>query len=183
MLWEYTLYNFNPLSFLKFTLFMSQHTLKFSKYPVNIWRVCILWFSVKVSTYANKVSFVYCIGQIFLSFFLSACPVRYWEKEVKKSSHKDDFSSFFLLQLIFALCILIPLYAYYTRLYYQVHRNLKLYVPSNFNLDHYREFFFFALESILYVISSALAAFFWKKFLCYIFFHLFTFTLPVSLYF
>lgn len=105
------------------------------------------------------------------------------KKKLKKPSHKDDFASFLLLQLIFALCILIPLYAYYTRLYYQVHRNLKLYVPSNFNLDHYREFFFFALESILYVISSALAAFFWKKFLCYIFFHLFTFTLPVSLYF
>ena len=64
----------------------------------------------------------------------------------------------------------------------QVHRYLKLYISSNFNIDHYRESYFcFRTCFVLYVIKTALAAFFWKKFLSYLFPY-FAFNLPVSLY-
>lgn len=86
-----------------------------------------------------------------------------------------------LFVAMFALDILMLLYAYYSRLYYQIYRNqisnilsnyrnLKLYVSSNFNIDHYRESYFcFRTCFVLYVIKTALAAFFWEKFLSYLF--------------
>lgn len=75
-----------------------------------------------------------------------------------------------LFVAIFALGILMLLYAYYSRLYYQVHRNFKLYISSNFNIDHYKESYFcFRTCFVLCIIKTALAAFFWEKFLSYLF--------------
>ena len=70
-----------------------------------------------------------------------------------------------LFVAIFALGILMLLYAYYSRLYYQVHRNFKLHISSNCNIDHYKESYFcFRTCFVLYIIKTALAAFFWEKF-------------------
>ena len=61
-----------------------------------------------------------------------------------------------LFVAIFALGILMLLYAYYSRLYYQVHRNFKLHIFSNCNIDHYKESYFSKFHIYVLVYCNGL---------------------------